>query len=97
MLRLQQYLLHSDKYCYRYCYYHHHHSYTEEIHFELFILFFTCGREFLTFEHQPFLLILCICPLAIVSPCSPNNEFLFIALSVCCHYCRLLLLWKAVL
>lgn len=66
-----------------------------------------CGREvFLIFEHRLFLSILCICPLVIVNPCSQSNEFLFIALPVYCHYCRLFLLlegcfvscfWKAIL
>lgn len=49
--------------------------------------------------------MLLICPLVIVSPCSQNNKFLFIALSVCCHYCGLFILpegcfvsyfWKAI-
>lgn len=73
--------------------------------FWAFFFSFICSREFLTFEHRLFLPMLLICPLVIVSPYSQNNKFLFIALSVCCHYCGLFILpegcfvsyfWKAI-
>lgn len=102
-LQAQEYLLYSDKLPFYYYYY----VYTEYTYFERISFSFICGREvFFTFEHRLFLPILCICPLVIVNPQSQSNEFRFIALSVCCHYCGLFLLlescfvscfWKAIL